>query len=153
MPELWGILVYKVLHGGSARQKACNWQPGRALYPVQSLHHTSSPMHAAPAPSQDIRRIDLTLPESLGLHAIRLLERIGEAGSGGLIYVAEGERRAEQLAEALRGLAPDLEIYLLPPWDCLPYDSAPPSREAMGRRMSVLRRMTEPSEAPRRPLA
>ncbi|MBL0404585.1 transcription-repair coupling factor [Microvirga aerilata] len=66
-----------------------------------------------------------------------------------MIYVAEGERRAEQLAEALRGLAPDLEIYLLPPWDCLPYDSAPPSREAMGRRMSVLRRMTEPSEAPR----
>ncbi|MFD0463801.1 hypothetical protein ACFQY9_20130 [Microvirga aerilata] len=69
------------------------------------------------------------MPESLGLHAIRLLERIGEAGPGGMIYVAEGERRAEQLAEALRGLAPDLEIYLLPPGIVFPMTARlPPAR-------------------------
>jgi transcription-repair coupling factor (superfamily II helicase) len=106
-------------------------------------------MHVTPAPSQDIRRIDLTLPASLGLHTIRLLERVAEAGPGGMIYVAEGERRAEQLSLLLRGLAPDLEVLLLPPWDCLPYDTASPSREVMGQRMSVLRRMLQPSEAPR----
>jgi transcription-repair coupling factor (superfamily II helicase) len=106
-------------------------------------------MHVTPAPSLDIRRIDLTLPSSIGLHAVRLLEQIVEAGRGDFIYIAEGERRAELLAQALGGLAPGLEVHLLPPWDCLPYDSASPSREAMGRRMSALRRMGEPGTAPR----
>lgn len=106
-------------------------------------------MRAKPAPSQDIRRTDLILPSSVGLHAVCLLEQVQEAGSKGVIYVAGGERWAEQLAQALRGLAPDLDVDLLPPWDCLPYDSASPSREAMGRRMSVLRRMSEPCTRPR----
>jgi transcription-repair coupling factor (superfamily II helicase) len=106
-------------------------------------------MRAKPAPSQDIRRTDLILPSSEGLHAVCLLEQVQEAGSKGVIYVAGGERWAEQLAQALRGLAPDLDVDLLPPWDCLPYDSASPSREAMGRRMSVLRRMSEPCTRPR----
>jgi transcription-repair coupling factor (superfamily II helicase) len=106
-------------------------------------------MRAKPAPSQDIRRIDLALPSSLGLHAVRLLEHVQSARLGGVIYVAGGERWAEQLAQAMKGLAPDLDIDLLPPWDCLPYDSASPSREAMGRRMAVLRRMSEPVTAPR----
>lgn len=106
-------------------------------------------MRAKPAPSQDIRRTDLTLPSSVGLHAVRLLEQAQEVGSTGVIYVAGGERWAEQMAQALRGLAPDLDIDLLPPWDCLPYDSASPSRESMGRRMAVLRRMSEPSTRPR----
>jgi transcription-repair coupling factor (superfamily II helicase) len=107
------------------------------------------PMRAKPAPSQDIRRIDLTLPSSLGLHAVRLLEQVKEAGPAGIIYVAGGERWAEQLAQALKGLAPELTVYLMPPWDCLPYDSASPSREAMGRRMAVLRRMSGASTTPR----
>jgi transcription-repair coupling factor (superfamily II helicase) len=106
-------------------------------------------MRAKPAPSQDIRRIDLTLPSSLGLHAVRLLEQVKEAGPAGIIYVAGGERWAEQLAQALKGLAPELTVYLMPPWDCLPYDSASPSREAMGRRMAVLRRMSGASTTPR----
>jgi transcription-repair coupling factor (superfamily II helicase) len=106
-------------------------------------------MRAKPAPSQDIRRIDLTLPPSLGLHAVRLLEQVKEAGPAGIIYVAGGERWAEQLVQALKGLAPELAVYLLPPWDCLPYDSASPSREAMGRRIAVLRRMSGASTTPR----
>jgi transcription-repair coupling factor (superfamily II helicase) len=106
-------------------------------------------MHVTPAPHQDIRRIDLTLPPLIGLHAVRLLEQIEDTGLGQLLYVSEGENRAEQLAQALKGLAPELDICLLPPWDCLPYDNASPSREAMGRRMSVLRRMNEPATAPR----
>src|SRR5205085_4293870 len=34
-----------------------------------------------------------------------------------------------------------LEVVVFPPWDCLPYDRAPPSREAMGRRMAALRQL------------
>jgi len=32
-------------------------------------------------------------------------------------------------------------VLVFPPWDCLPYDTASPSAEAMGMRMSVLRRL------------
>jgi transcription-repair coupling factor (superfamily II helicase) len=106
-------------------------------------------MHVKPAPSQDIRRIDLTLPPSIGLHAVRLIEQASETGQRQLIYVSEGENRAEQMAQAVRGLAPDLEVCLLPPWDCLPYDNTSPSREAMGRRMFALRRMSEPAKGAR----
>lgn len=93
--------------------------------------------------------MDLALPPSVGLHAVRLIAWAREAGASGLIYVADDERRAEQLARALNGLAPDLETSVLPPWDCLPYDSVSPSREAMGRRAAVLRRLLEPSVTPR----
>lgn len=103
-------------------------------------------MHVKPAPSQDIRRIDLTLPPSIGLHAVRLIEQASDTDQRQLIYVSAGENRAEQMAQAIKGLAPDLEVCLLPPWDCLPYDNASPSREAMGRRMSVLRCMSEPAK-------
>lgn len=34
---------------------------------------------------------------------------------------------------------------MLPPWDCLPYDRASPSRDVMGRRLAVLRRLSETS--------
>src|SRR5690606_19064182 len=36
-----------------------------------------------------------------------------------------------------------------PPWDCLPYDRASPSRHVMGRRMATLSRLTrQTTEAP-----
>jgi transcription-repair coupling factor (superfamily II helicase) len=106
-------------------------------------------MHVKPAPSQDIRRIDLTLPSSIGLHAVHLIEQAYNTDHGQLIYLSEGENRAEQVAQAVKGLDPDLDVHLLPPWDCLPYDNSSPSREAMGQRMSVLRRMREPLEGAR----
>ena len=59
-----------------------------------------------------------------------------------LLYVATGERRAEELARAVQAFAGgELEVVLLPPWDCLPYDRASPSREIMGHRMAALRRL------------
>src|SRR5690242_11934654 len=83
-----------------------------------------------------------------GLVAVRLLEWAREAGSRGLIHVARSETRAQRLVRALRGLAPQLEVVTLPPWDCLPYDRAGPSREIMGRRIASLRRLSEAIEAP-----
>ncbi|HEY8564275.1 MAG TPA: DEAD/DEAH box helicase [Beijerinckiaceae bacterium] len=47
----------------------------------------------------------------------------------------------------LRGLDPGRGVLVLPPWDCLPYDRAAPSREAMGRRTTTLAELTE-VEAP-----
>lgn len=121
---------------------------GQNVVPVPSPSHEFS-MRAKPAPSPDIRRTDLSLPSSLGLHALCLLDQARDAGPAGVIYVAGGERWAEQMARALEGLAPHLAVHLLPPWDCLPYDSASPSHESMGRRMAVLRHMGEPDGNPR----
>jgi transcription-repair coupling factor (superfamily II helicase) len=66
-----------------------------------------------------------------------------------LIHLASSERRAEEIGRALRQMAPDLEVLVLPPWDCLPYDRASPSREVMGRRMAVLQRLAAKPEGPR----
>lgn len=68
--------------------------------------------------------------------AADLLDRLG--GGSPIVHVASSERRAEEIARALKGMAPTLEVLLFPPWDCLPYDRASPSREIMGRRMTVL---------------
>jgi transcription-repair coupling factor (superfamily II helicase) len=81
--------------------------------------------------------------ESTGLLAVRLLSWAQEAGGDGLIHVAASQRRAEALARALKGLAPTIQTVLFPPWDCLPYDRASPSPEAMGLRMAALRRLAE----------
>ena len=83
----------------------------------------------------------------LGLLAVRLLDWADEAGRKGMIHVAASELRAERLASILRPLAPKLDVVLFPPWDCLPYEPAPPSREAMGARMAALRRLCGPSKA------
>src|SRR5215217_5007308 len=93
---------------------------------------------AAIARSNNTHRSNATLPPVLGLLAVRLLEWADEAGRKGMIHVAASELRAERLASILRPLAPKLDVVLFPPWDCLPYEPAPPSREAMGARMAAL---------------
>lgn len=62
-----------------------------------------------------------------------------------LVYVALGETAADKIAHAVRCLDPELELIHLPPWDCLPYDRVPPSRQSMGRRMDALRDFVKPS--------
>ncbi len=79
----------------------------------------------------------------LGLLAVRLVEHALAAGSRGLVHMAAGESRAERLGAIAAALAPDLSVVVLPPWDCLPFDRASPSREAMGRRVAALRRLAE----------
>jgi transcription-repair coupling factor (superfamily II helicase) len=89
-----------------------------------------------------------TDPAPEGLVAVRLIEWAEAAGKRGLVHIARSGTRAERLARAIRGLAPALAVLMLPPWDCLPYDRAGPSREVMGRRIAALSRLSEPTEAP-----
>ena len=62
--------------------------------------------------------------------------------AGPAIHVASSERRAEEIGRALAGLSTKLDVIVLPPWDCLPYDRASPSRDVMGRRMRAIQRLT-----------
>lgn len=83
----------------------------------------------------------LTKP-SAALCATRLLALI-EGEEGVTVLLTTSERRAEEVARALTGLVDPAaaEVLLLPPWDCLPYDRASPSRDVQGRRLAVLSRL------------
>lgn len=56
-----------------------------------------------------------------------------------VVYVALSETAAAKLAHAVQAFAPQLDPVLLPPWDCLPFDRVPPTKQCMGRRMDALR--------------
>ncbi len=70
-----------------------------------------------------------------------LLERWHDGGTGGLLFVSDGERRAERLGAILHAYDPLCGVLVLPRWDCLPYDGLLPSLDTTGRRASVLRRL------------
>ena len=82
-------------------------------------------------------------PEAL---AALLLAR-WPAGAPGrsLLHVARSETRADRIARAARSFAAGCEVLSLPPWDCLPYDRASPSRAVMGQRIGVFSRLTQPA--------
>ena len=84
------------------------------------------------------RSLSEALPLTEGALAVQLLDRVRRAGQGGLIHVAGTEGRAERLAAILWALAAGVEAYLLPPWDCLPYDRSSPSARIMGLRVATL---------------
>ncbi|WP_312145732.1 DEAD/DEAH box helicase [Brevundimonas sp.] len=77
--------------------------------------------------------------------AARLIATWRAAGGGDMLLVAGSERRADEIARALGAMITDDDpvVMVFPPWDCLPYDRASPSRESMGRRMAVLARLAE----------
>jgi transcription-repair coupling factor (superfamily II helicase) len=66
-----------------------------------------------------------------------------------IVYVALSESMAAKIAQAVQCLDPELDLVILPPWDCLPYDRVPPSRQSMGRRMDALRVWSQASPEPR----
>jgi transcription-repair coupling factor (superfamily II helicase) len=90
------------------------------------------------------RRTVAPAPE--GAMALWLAE-LAAAASAGWVHVAMSETRAERLAAAAADAEPELEVLLLPPWDCLPYDRSSPSAAVMGRRAAVLQKL---APAPRR---
>jgi transcription-repair coupling factor (superfamily II helicase) len=77
--------------------------------------------------------------------ASKLADLLGSSKNT-LLYLTTSEQRADDTGEALRCFAPDAEVLVLPPWDCLPYDRASPSRECMGRRLATLRRLQKPRQ-------
>ncbi|MCF6371146.1 DEAD/DEAH box helicase [Rhizobium halophilum] len=101
--------------------------------------HSSTPLAAAE------RTEAANLPA--GLVATRLVASLRESGSR--CYVALSEGAAGEIAGAVSALFPDVQLLVLPPWDCLPFDRVPPSRHCMGRRMDALRIWNARSLAPK----
>ncbi|HEX2725720.1 MAG TPA: DEAD/DEAH box helicase, partial [Beijerinckiaceae bacterium] len=80
------------------------------------------------------------------MHLVGLAEAAGRAG---VLHVAGSGRRAGALGRVLREFAPDITVIVFPPWDCLPYDRAPPSRDVMGRRVVALHALVAKCRGPR----
>ena len=76
-----------------------------------------------------------------GLDALYLAEQTKAETSGLFVHVARDAPRADQIAERLRFFAPELDVAVLPAWDCLPYDRVSPNGDVMARRLEVLSRL------------
>ncbi|WP_174299418.1 TRCF domain-containing protein [Caulobacter sp. S45] len=83
----------------------------------------------------------------IGAMAAALAETMDDARSD-LIHVATDEREADELAPLVQAFAPDAEVLIFPPWDCLPYDRASPSAASMGARMGVLLALHRQRQSP-----
>jgi transcription-repair coupling factor (superfamily II helicase) len=137
-----------VTDGTSGRQSGSF---GPAIWPARNLqvpvrvveypNKNPSPSFAAAEQAQGNR-----LPP--GFVATRL-DALIQRSSRPLCYMALSEGAAAKIAEAFAALFPEIEVIVLPPWDCLPFDRVHPSRHCMGRRMDALRIWMTPSEAPR----
>ena len=89
---------------------------------------------------------DEPCPDRAGAMALRLADLA--RGSSGLVHVATAEPRIEGLARLLWAMCPDVETFLFPPWDCLPYDRTSPSGRLMGLRIATMTALASRREKP-----
>ncbi|GGE22437.1 transcription-repair-coupling factor [Aureimonas endophytica] len=84
----------------------------------------------------------------IGAVAALLERRIADRDGPVLVYVAKTSRRRRDLADLLRLMAGPERVAEFAPLDGLPGDGIPPSAEAMGGRMSVLRWLRDADKRP-----
>jgi transcription-repair coupling factor (superfamily II helicase) len=95
------------------------------------------------------KRVDLLSPAGAHPVVVALLAKLrAEKKLSGvqLVVVATG-REAEDVAAALRNLVDDLELLEFPSWETLPHERLSPSPETVGKRLKVLTRLHELSNA------
>ena len=75
-----------------------------------------------------------------------LLADLTRAAKTRALYIAPDESAMRAIADAVPFFAPEIEILILPGWDCLPYDRASPSVAVTSQRMSTLQALQQPSK-------
>ena len=84
------------------------------------------------------------VPEGLdGLAVGDYARALGAQGKGPVLYVTRDDQRLAATEEALSFFAPDLTVYRLPAWDCLPYDRVSPRPDIVAERVSTLARIAQ----------
>src|ERR687892_497977 len=78
-----------------------------------------------------------------GQDALFLAELARAQPTGQLVHVARDGGHASHLAELIGFLAPELELIMLPAWDCLPYDRVSPNPDIMAERLDALARLLD----------
>ncbi|MCX8530558.1 MAG: transcription-repair coupling factor [Rhodoluna sp.] len=91
------------------------------------------------------QRVDIVAPQGSHSTVVALLNHIRAEKklSRVQLVVAATGREAEDIAATLRGLDPEAEILEFPSWETLPHERLSPSPETVGRRVSVLQRLSE----------
>ena len=79
--------------------------------------------------------------------ALWLLDQARARGS--MLGILRSAPRLARVAALASGMAGDVELLVLPPWDVLPYDRTPPSAAAVGRRVHSLVALAQPAIRPR----
>jgi transcription-repair coupling factor (superfamily II helicase) len=80
----------------------------------------------------------------------RALGAISE-GPAALVHVARDGQRQQVLENALRFIAPEVEVLTFPAWDCQPYDRISPNAGVTAQRMTTLARLTRSRSSETRP--
>jgi transcription-repair coupling factor (superfamily II helicase) len=99
-----------------------------------------------PGSSPQVERVRQTPAAAV---AATLATHLAAAKAQTFVHLASSERRADEIGRALSAFAPEAQVVIVPPWDCLPYDRASPSREVMARRMRVLEVLSTKPDRPR----
>ncbi|MFI5015201.1 MAG: transcription-repair coupling factor [Hyphomicrobiales bacterium] len=79
------------------------------------------------------------------------LSNAAQARAVTLVHVARDGQRSQRLAEALGFVAPNIEVVVLPAWDCQPYDRVSPNAAIAAERMIALARLSTVKPTPDRP--
>ena len=80
----------------------------------------------------------------------RALSRSAE-GPAVLVHVARDGQRRQTFENALRFLAPEIEVLCFPAWDCQPYDRVSPTSGVTAQRMTALARLARSQTSEERP--
>ncbi len=111
--------------------------------------HASSSLEDTAFPDGEAGRRRLVAGAVDGLDALYLADMARDRAFDQYLHVARDAARADDLAALIGFYAPDLDVAVLPAWDCLPYDRVSPNGDVMARRMAVLARLLE--HGPRQP--
>jgi transcription-repair coupling factor (superfamily II helicase) len=85
------------------------------------------------------------VPQSAECYAITKILQ-ANATNQDIIYIARDDIAANIAKHCLEFFAPDIELVVLPAWDCLPYDRVSPSRDITARRMDALTKIMLPGK-------
>ncbi len=77
-----------------------------------------------------------------------LMADLARTVKGRAIFIAPDDAMAAQLADAARFFAPELDSFVLPAWDSLPYDRASPSVQVTSERLAALARLAQKPRGP-----
>lgn len=94
-----------------------------------------------------------SVPEGFDALAVADLTRGLSAaeGAAALVHVARDGQRQQVLENALRFIAPEIEVLTFPAWDCQPYDRVSPNAAITAQRMTTLARLARSRSSEERP--
>ena len=72
-------------------------------------------------------------------------------GAAVMVHVSRDGQRRQVFENALRFLAPEIEVLPFPAWDCQPYDRVSPTGAVTAQRMTALARLARSSTSEERP--